>query len=289
MKLCYSCNRAYLPGLLMTVMSAAMVTSEKLEVILLTGDFSEINPAYTSLTEEDALFLESVIRLYNPENRVTLIDMTEGYKAELQTYKTYEGHFSPYTLLRLFINDFYDSGRILYIDIDTIVMKDLTELYHMDMQGNMIAMAVDVVGVHWIAADYCNAGVILFDMDAAKGTDRFEKCRTKVKENSMIMPDQSAINKYFRDTKFIMHGKYNEQHVMRDETVIRHYCRVLKFFPWPHYVNAKPWDDLDFFHKDRKEYQCDHIIQLAREYLKLREEGKEITLLPTPEISENTK
>ncbi len=271
--------------MLMTILSAALVTTEPLDILLLTGDFSELKPAYKPLTEEDASFIESVIKLYNPESKVELIDMTADYKAELQTYKCYKGHFSPYTLLRLFIDKFVDSGRVLYIDVDTIVLKDLSELYHIDMQGKMVAMVLDALGKYWVAADYCNAGVTLFDLDAIKGTDRFEKCRRQVKEHSMMMPDQSAINKYFRDSKHQIDGKFNEQRSIKEDTVIRHYCRILKFLPTPHYIQSKPWDDIDYFHENRKEYQCDHVISLAREYLKQREEGNETSLIPTPEPS----
>ncbi len=289
MRLCYSTSKAYLPALLMASLSAALVTSEPLDILLLSCDFTELNPDYKSITKEDAAFLESVLRQYNPGCKVEVIDMTEKYKADIQTYKCYKGHFSPYSFLRLFIDDFVDSGRILYIDVDTIVLKDLKELYHIDLQGNMLAMVIDAVGRNWMAADYCNSGVILFDLDAMKDTGLLEKCRLKVKEHSMMMPDQSAINKYFRDNILRVDRKFNEQQGIREDTVIRHYCRVLKFFPWPHYIQSKPWDDIDYFHENRKEYQCDHVISLAREYLKMREEGKKISFVPIPQINTNNE
>ncbi len=271
MRLCYSINKGLVPGFLMSALSAAIATSEPLEIFLLTGDFSELSRHFKPVTEKDADFCESILQMYNSGSKINLIDMTKDYKDELRTYKAYAGHFSPYSFLRLFINDFVDSGRILYIDADTIVMRDLSELYHMDLQGNKLAMVIDAVGKNWMAADYCNSGVVLFDLDAIKGTDLMEKCRDQVKNHLMFMPDQSAINKYFRDSIYRIDRRFNEQQSMQDDTVIRHYCRVLKFFPFPHYIQAKPWDKPDYFHRQRNEYQCDDVIKLVNYYVGNRE------------------
>ncbi len=274
MKLCYAGNQNYFTGLLMTTLSAALVTSEPLEIYFLTGDFSDLNPSFKPITPEDVTFIESVLKIYNPETKIHLVDMTYGYGDELRTYKSYKTNFSPYTLLRLFIDQFIDGGRVLYIDVDTIVLRDLSELYNIDMQGNMVAMVLDAVGKNWVAADYCNAGVTLFDLDKIIGTKRMEWCRNRVRDHTIVMPDQSVINRMFRDSKLQVDRKFNEQQGIRDDTVIRHYCRVLKFFPTPHYIKAKPWDDIDYFHQDRKEYQCDHVIALARQYLEQRKNGQ---------------
>ncbi len=284
MKLCYSANKAYLPGMLMATLSAAIKTKEALEIYLLTGDFTEVNPKFTAMEQEDADFLESVLILYSPSTKVILIDVSKDYKEEILSCKNAKSMYSPYTLLRLFIDKYVTEGRVLYIDVDTIVLNDLAEFYYIDMENNQVAMVKDAGYPSWFIHDYCNAGVTLFNLDNIKGTDRFEKCREMIKTRKMDKPDQSAVNKIFRDKKMLVDRKFNEQKKAKDDTVIRHYCDSVTLHG---IIKAKPW--ADNFHEKRKEYVSDFAILLAREYLKQNEEGKEVSLIQMPETKENAE
>ncbi len=295
MKLCYSANQAYLPGLLMSALSAVFVTTGPLDIYILTGDFHEIRPKFLSMEQKDVEFMESVLRLYKPDVTVNLIDVSIDHKEEIMSYVNVGNKYSVYSLLRLFIDQYIPEGKVLHIDVDAMVLKDLAPLYNTDMGDNQIAMALDwTMPVSYFdyyrdyrkirkeypgdsrkdwkkySKNYCNAGVILFNLDNIKGSGKFEKCRQIVKKYKMNIPDQSTMNKVFGDRKLILDGKYDEMKKIKEDTVIRHYTML-----------PKPWEDLDSFHRKRGDYQFDDAILLARAYLKQREEGKEVSLIDT--------
>lgn len=60
-------------------------------------------------------------------------------------------------------------------------------------------MVRDNVGRHWIHKNYCNAGMILFDVDRTiKSKDKIIKAREMIRTVKMFMPDQTAINRAFK-------------------------------------------------------------------------------------------
>lgn len=243
----------------------ASKTKESLNVYVGTCDLTEVNPIFKSFTQEEIDFLDKIAKLYNPESRVNLLLMNEAGK-DLASSTNKTTRFTPYTCLRLYIDQvLYNKldDRLLYMDIDAMALKDIGELYHYDIQGKTLGMVVDNVGRHWIRPHYCNAGMILFDMKKMKENDKLIKARNMVKHRKMWMPDQTAINNVYRKDIFYLPTKFNEQACTKNDTVIRHYCGVMKLFPIVHVINEKPWDDIDKFHKTRKEHVMDETIAIS--------------------------
>ena len=56
----------------------------------------------------------------------------------------------------------------------------------------------------------------------------------------MLFADQDAINKLVTKKKLLPYC-FNEQHKEKDDTVIRHFSKTLKFFPYFSTLNIKPW------------------------------------------------
>lgn len=76
-------------------------------------------------------------------------------------------------------------------------------------------MVRDNVGRHWIHKNYCNAGMILFDVDKTiANKDKIIKAREMIRTVKMFMPDQTAINRAFKDDIEFLPSKYNEQNKM---------------------------------------------------------------------------
>lgn len=280
---CYSGNDRMFNGILLSLVTLARRTKDPLCINLLTGDFTAIDERFKPLSQEQADFLEKAIRIFNKENQVIRHDMTREFGEEICTYRNARGHFTPYTLLRLFLDQLPVSetdGRILYLDVDTVGLGDVKELYEIDLQGKSLGMVVDNIGKKWIHRHYCNAGMIVFDLKRIRTTNTLEKCRKMVKDVRMFMPDQSAINKHFKKDICFLPSKYNEQYCAKEDTLIRHYCRVLKLLPWPHYINAKPWDDWDFFHEERQEKVVDEDIEITCRFMEQWRREEDPSLAP---------
>lgn len=131
---------------------------------------------------------EAARRVAKVNPRVTLV--TRALSAEMFAGVTIAtAHISAATMGRLFIPR-HLSGRVLYIDGDTLVRGDVAPLFDLDLCGAKIAGARDYLISKWMAQgqgdtakhvtqvseirthlppeDYINAGILLLDCDAIR-------------------------------------------------------------------------------------------------------------------------
>ncbi len=182
--------------------------------------------------------------------------------------------------IRMFISKLFpeDVKRVLYLDADTIVMSDITELYDSDLKGNTLGMVYDSLGEKHKGEiglrddeGYYNSGVILFDVDKWRGRDYTGKIIDHVKNvrAQYPSPDQDLINVVCRGDIFTLSAKYNFQpfhkaYSVRDyyrnyahtlyyteeelveavaDTKIIHFFRFIGEFPW-NKGNVHPFNDV---------------------------------------------
>lgn len=227
----------------MSLLSASDNTSEPLNVYLLTGDFSVVDPRFTPLNEKHRVYLEKVLRRKNWEDRVQLLDLAPAFFEALQSSPNLKSSYTPYTFLRLFMDKVPDiPDKLLYLDADTVVMKDLSPLYSVDLSGKEIGAVRDAYGRFFFGANYCNAGVLLLNLPLLKENRVFERCLDALNRKHYPFPDQDVLNHYTRGKKVFLPREFNEQTKLRESTVIRHYCNQPRIFPNIHALIAKPWD-----------------------------------------------
>ncbi|GHV77525.1 lipopolysaccharide 1,2-glucosyltransferase [Spirochaetia bacterium] len=140
------------------------------------------------------------------ENHVRIVFLDMGFAVTLLenlNISTYRGSYSTY--LKLFaINALpQDVKRILYIDSDTIIVGDISELIDYDMNGNIIGMvALNTLFVHLpqqielsMEIPYFNAGLILFDTEKWKNENIQELLTTSLENTALVFhADQSLLN-----------------------------------------------------------------------------------------------
>ena len=100
-----------------------------------------------------------------------------------------------------------DLKKIIYLDGDTIVLSDLTEMINLDMNNNVIMGFID--NAHYLAEDfgiktfkYVTSGVLLINIEAMKKENLSNKFLKFMKENknSLKQEDQTVLN-------IVLHGK----------------------------------------------------------------------------------
>ena len=186
----------------------------KYEIVVLYNN--DLNKTYmqkiTSMIEQDNVSIKFV------DVFLFICDMKE--KCDLFTY----GHFSDNTYYRFLIPTlFKDYEKVLYIDTDTIVLKDLKELYDVDLEDKFIAAVKDIeirklvkddkkfkqytieeLGMQ-SEEDYFNAGILLFDIKKFKEIDFLNLCLEKLKElKKPKIVDQCVLNSIlYKKVKFI--------------------------------------------------------------------------------------
>lgn len=117
------------------------------------------------------------------------------------------GHVTLATLLRLLMVELLDPSikRVLYLDVDLVVIGDLKELWHLDL-GDKLCAAVADPGIDtkefvrkWGltgGGQYFNAGVMLLDLDKLRGKSYFARAIEILArgDDRLVFSDQDALN-----------------------------------------------------------------------------------------------
>ncbi len=233
-----------------------------------TMDVSHIKENYLPVSEEQIDYFDKIIKRYNKNNKVILVDVTEIYMAEFDKCPNESAYCSPYTLIRLFA-DMIEAipDKLLYLDADIMFNRDIHLLYDTDISEYEYAAARDHYGKYLVKPNYINAGVLLFNMEMIKKTGLLCKARKLIKTKKLTFADQSAI---IRSTtkKLMLPQKFNDQKFLHKHTVVRHFSKRLFWLPYPHTENIKQWQ-IDKIHGVFGYHQFDDILD---EYIAIKED-----------------
>ena len=257
--LMYSGNDKVFKGIMLSVLSILKHTKESISVYMITMKVEGFNEISNDMLD----LLNRVIKTYNPNNNAYLIDVTEIFNKEMSDSKNLNNFYTPYCLLRLFSDLINLPEKILYLDTDTMVNKDINELFSIDITDYEFAGVVDRLGRWFIGVNYINSGVLLLNLKKIKETNLFKNTREMVKNKKMAFPDQSALNKlkkYYLKVPSI----YNNQGKMKKNTIIKHFCKSIRFLPIYHTINVKQWE-VSSVHKRLKIDMYDDIYQKYEE------------------------
>jgi lipopolysaccharide biosynthesis glycosyltransferase len=190
----------------------------------------------------DHVLQENIDRFQKQANaygrEFTYID-GEPYIRQMKEFgmPTYRNVYAPN--LRLFFSDWAEPkmARLLYLDCDTLVCGDISELFSLDMEDDCVAVVRDSLGLHYkklIGYEktelYANAGVILFDIknwiDGNWGKKLLDTMKNP--ENRHPNTDQDYLNLALRGHMHLLQPKYNFQpvhKVYKDKTYYRSYAK----------------------------------------------------------------
>lgn len=126
--------------------------------------------------------------------------------------------------LRLFLPRILDDSidRVLYLDADTIVNGELSDLCNIDMKKKSLAMALDSLGrehkknIGLRENDYYfNSGVILFEMNNWKKNELSNKIIEHIRDGNVHYPapDQDMLNVVCKNDVLLLDARYNMQPV----------------------------------------------------------------------------
>lgn len=260
-------NKKFFDGALTQLISIKNRTEEAINCYIFTMDASRLNKEYVCITDEQIEFLNDVVKSKNSESQVTKIDVTEMYEKEFLNCANEKAYCTPYTLLRLLADLIPNMpDKLLYLDIDIMVGKDISMLYNTDIENYEYAAVREKYGSKLIRPDYINAGMLLLNMKKIKETKLLEKARKLIKTKKLLFADQDAI---FRSTteKLLLPRIYNEQSSFnRKDTVICHFCKRLLLFPYPRIENYKQWN-VEEVHSVLK---CHYFDDDLEEYINLK-------------------
>lgn len=127
--------------------------------------------------------------------------------------------FSIAAYYRLFFPSLVAKGiqKLLYIDADTVVIKDLSELYNLEIGSKPIGAAREILGANrpeignYDRENYFNSGVMLMNVEEWKKQKVTEKALQFVYDfpEAVKCVDQDALNAVMIDNWFVIDRKYN--------------------------------------------------------------------------------
>lgn len=274
----YSLNDKYFRLLYLSVMSLVKNTKEDIRIHIFSMDCKNNKRSFSCIKETQRKYLEEQIKKFNVNNEVVLHDVTNLY-LNLFTSKFANSNtsFSPYSMIRLLVCDIKEItvDKIIYLDCDTMLCKDIKEFYDVDISNYEFAATRDIVGHHFFGNRYCNSGTLYFNLKKARETKLFEKCIKFVKTKHSFMPDQDALNKKAKYKLVLKDYRFNEQRDIKEETVIKHFCNIPHFFPIIKITKIKQ-DQIDDVHNVLKIHNFDDIYEM---YLKEKENHKDIFMV----------
>jgi lipopolysaccharide biosynthesis glycosyltransferase len=244
-------DRKMVKGVFLCLLTVAHYTKKAVNVHFLTMTVRTKKFKGDAVTEEDLAFLKNYFGHGEYPMTFETVDVGPLYRKTLGGTTNENTGFTPYTLLRLFAPDLLTMDHALYLDADIMTSSSLESLWDIDISNYELAGVIDHIGKYWMPKGYFNAGVMDLNLKAIRESRLFEKSIVYVAHHFLFMPDQTAVNRLVKK-KLLIEAKYNEQERgYKDGTVIKHFSQVIKWFPFPRFAKAKPWD-VEAVHKTYK-------------------------------------
>ena len=152
--------------------------------------------------------LKSLIYKYSPNLEMIFYDMGNNF------IDRNGARLSQAAFYRLLTPIFISIDKLIYLDGDTIILKDLNEMYELPMNDNYILGILDVLsnGVDYLgikSEKYINSGVILLNLDKIRNDKKIYDIINIVNSKKELPGlDQTIINYVFYPKIGILPSKF---------------------------------------------------------------------------------
>ncbi len=243
----YACDDAFIKYTIVSLASMIENASKEFNY--------EIHVLSTTATEE---MKEKVLKLQN-ENFTVTFDDVSSYLASIADKLPIRDYYSKTTYYRLFIAEMFpELDKVIYIDSDTVVTGDISELYMTELYDNFVGacheqamVQVDEYGTYVeknIGIDrnkFFNAGVLLINCKLFRENNVLEKFMELLTVyNFVVTQDEDYLNVICKDRVLFLDQRWNTEMLGEipypaEEFKIIHYIMVSK--PW-HYHDCRHGD-----------------------------------------------
>ena len=190
------------------------------------------------------------------DNAAIIFEDVTSYLTAIEKKLPLRDYYSKTTYYRLFIADMFPQyDKAIYIDSDTVVLGDISELYDTDLKDNYVGAVTErvmtdvdvygryveqVLGIDRYA--YFNAGLLLLNCKQFRKNDLLKKFGDLLSVyNFVVTQDEDYLNLMCKDRVLHLDRKWNTEILPQFEidpakVAIFHYIMVSK--PW-HYPDCR--------------------------------------------------
>ncbi|MBQ7948806.1 MAG: glycosyltransferase family 8 protein [Clostridia bacterium] len=194
-------------------------------------------------------FEEKIMHFSKEGFRVEFVDVTEPLKA-ISKHLHMRDYYTCTTYFRVFIAGMFPQyDKALYLDCDTVILGDISELYNYDLGDNLIAGAPCegvnsfevyreyVRTVDGLNPDYFfNAGVILMNLKAFREEKFYEQFADLLQKYKFtLIQDEDYLNVLCQDRVLRLPRAWNKTPVSKD-LLPREDLRIVHYL-----MTWKPW------------------------------------------------
>lgn len=155
--------------------------------------------------------------LLQPGFEIDFINAELIYRRYITEQINVDGRFTKYTLYRLLLPQLIDVNKLLYVDADTLIIKDVREFFEIDMADNYLAGCIDTgygsfydTNVHWDhKKPYMNAGVTLYNLKQIRKDKLMDEWVRLCNKTFYNTHDQDILNKTCKDKIIWVNPRFN--------------------------------------------------------------------------------
>lgn len=124
--------------------------------------------------------------------------------------------FSDFTFVKLLLPDIVEEDKVLYIDTDAIVRKDISNVWKYDISNCYAAGVKDegairenILKRYGIKGKYINCGFVLFNLRKIRNDNVKDMWFSLINEIGLLLPDQDAFNIVCQHNEMYLPSIYN--------------------------------------------------------------------------------
>lgn len=236
-------NDGYVPYICVTIKSIIVNNKDYSVTIHVLSDY---------ISTKGMRLLKEVISNSNANLQVHIVDDTilKGLKDTWSIYTWYR------VLLPNVLSE--DVHRVLYLDADTLVTADISDIFKMEMTEKAIAGSIDILSFDSETFERCKyeqekrylcAGVMLMNLDYWRENELTKQIVEWGRENDarIKFPDQDTINYICRDNKIVLPmrygilGVYFVNKVFYEQPYLNDLKKCISSPAIIHYAGENPW------------------------------------------------
>ena len=146
MNLLYCGDKNIEQGLIISILSLIKNVKEEVNIYVLTVNLKYVDKTIEPVTDKVIEVLNNIVKEKNSKSNVKKIDITNMFEKEIPEVNM-DTRFTPCCMLRLFADKIEEiPNKILYLDNDIVIRKDITEFYHQNIDQTEFAGVLDFYG-----------------------------------------------------------------------------------------------------------------------------------------------